>query len=76
MKPKLEFVNHILREIKEKDLHRQLRYGHVRESHITIGAKKLINLCSNDYLGLQGSKIEAGQLQSSFAPCFRKRRFV
>ncbi|QLH08884.1 aminotransferase class I/II-fold pyridoxal phosphate-dependent enzyme [Candidatus Nitrosotenuis sp. DW1] len=65
MKPKLEFVNHILREIKEKDLHRQLRYGHIRESHITIGAKKLINLCSNDYLGLQGNKIEAGQLQSS-----------
>ncbi len=65
MKPKLEFVNRLLREIKKENLHRQLRYGHVDESHITIGTKKLINLCSNDYLGLQVKKNQVNQLQSS-----------
>lgn len=65
MKPKLEFVNRLLREIKKEDLHRQLRYGQVRESRITIGGKTLINLCSNDYLGLQVKKSQINQLQSS-----------
>ncbi len=65
MKPKLEFVSHLLREIKKEDLHRQLRYGHVKESRITIGGKTLINLCSNDYLGLQVKKSQVNQLQSS-----------
>ncbi|MFI5416969.1 MAG: aminotransferase class I/II-fold pyridoxal phosphate-dependent enzyme, partial [Nitrososphaerales archaeon] len=65
MKPKLEFVDRLLREIKKENLHRQLRDGYVRESHITIGTKKLINLCSNDYLGLQVKKNVINQLQSS-----------
>lgn len=65
MKPKLKFVNHLLREIKKENLYRQLRYGHVNESHITIGTKKLINLCSNDYLGLHVKKNQINQLQSS-----------
>jgi glycine C-acetyltransferase len=65
LKPKLKFVNHLLREIKKENLHRQLRYGHINESHITIGTKKLINLCSNDYLGLQVKKNQINQLQSS-----------
>lgn len=65
MKPKLEFVDKILGEIKKENLYRKLRYGHVDESHITIGTKKLINLCSNDYLGLQVKKSPVNQLQSS-----------
>lgn len=65
MKHKLEFVDRLLREIKKENLHRHLRDGHVNESHITIGTKRLINLCSNDYLGLHGKEIKASQLQSS-----------
>ena len=65
MKPKLRFVNHLLREIKKENLYRHLQYGHVNESHITIGTKKLINLCSNDYLGLQVKKTQINQMQSS-----------
>lgn len=65
MKPKLEFVDKILGEIKKESLYRKMRYGHVNESHITIGAKRLINLCSNDYLGLQIKKTRATQMQSS-----------
>ncbi|TBR22660.1 MAG: aminotransferase class I/II-fold pyridoxal phosphate-dependent enzyme, partial [Candidatus Nitrosotenuis sp.] len=65
MKPKLEFVDKILGEIKKENLYRKLRYGHVDESHITIGTKRLINLCSNDYLGLKVKKSPVNQLQSS-----------
>jgi glycine C-acetyltransferase len=65
LKPKLKFVNHLLREIKKENLYRHLRYGHVNESYITIGTKKLINLCSNDYLGLQVKKTQINQMQSS-----------
>ena len=65
MKPKLKFASQILDEIKKESLYRQLRYAHVNQSHITINAKKLINLCSNDYLGLQTKKIQTSQMQSS-----------
>lgn len=65
MKPRLRFVNHLLREIKKENLYRHLHYGRINESHITIGTKKLINLCSNDYLGLQVKKTQINQLQSS-----------
>ena len=65
MKHKLEFVDGILGEIKEENLYRNLRYGHVSKSHIIIGAKKLVNLCSNDYLGLDVKKIQTSQTQSS-----------
>ena len=65
MKHKFKFVNQILEEIKREDLYRHLRYGHVNGSHITIGTKRLINLCSNDYLGLEVKKITTNQLQSS-----------
>ena len=33
--------------------------------HITINGKKLLNLCSNDYLGIPTTKISNKQLQSS-----------
>ncbi|HSA98925.1 MAG TPA: aminotransferase class I/II-fold pyridoxal phosphate-dependent enzyme, partial [Candidatus Nitrosotenuis sp.] len=65
MKPKLGFVDKLLGEIRKEDLYRSLRYGHVSGSHITIGTKKLINLCSNDYLGLQVKKGAISQAQSS-----------
>ncbi|MGI0004212.1 MAG: aminotransferase class I/II-fold pyridoxal phosphate-dependent enzyme, partial [Candidatus Nitrosotenuis sp.] len=65
MKHKLRFVDEILRELKNEDLYRQLRYGVVKGPSITIGAKKLLNFCSNDYLGLKDTKISPRQIQSS-----------
>ena len=65
MKYKLNFIDLELTKIKEINLYRQLQYGKTHGSHITIKGKKLINLCSNDYLGIPITKIQTNQLQSS-----------
>jgi glycine C-acetyltransferase len=51
--------------IKENHLHRKLKYGKVDGASITIQGKNLINLCSNDYLGIPVSRLKIKQLQSS-----------
>jgi len=58
-------VNTELHAIKQNNLYRKLRYGKTEGSHITINGKKLLNLCSNDYLGIPTTKIQFKQLQSS-----------
>ena len=65
MKHKLNFINSEILGIKENNLHRKLQYGKSQGAHITIKNKKLINLCSNDYLGIPITKIQTNQLQSS-----------
>jgi len=65
LKHKLEFIDSELGKIKQNNLYRKLRYGKVQDSHITINGKKLVNLCSNDYLGIPTTKIQFKQLQSS-----------
>ena len=65
MKPKLAFVNNQLDKIKKADLYREMRYGHVNGPHIIIRNKSLLNLCSNDYLGIHISDNLSGQMQSS-----------
>ena len=62
---KLDFVNAELQAIKQNNLYRKLRYGKANGAHITINGQKLLNLCSNDYLGIPITKIQANQLQSS-----------
>ena len=64
-KHKLQFIDSELGKIKQNNLYRKLRYGKVEKAHITINGKKLLNLCSNDYLGIQTTKIRFKQLQSS-----------
>ena len=65
MKHKLNFIDLELDKIKDNNLHRKLQYGKAQGAHITIKNKKLINLCSNDYLGIPITKIQTNQLQSS-----------
>lgn len=65
MKQKLENIQSRLSEIKRQNLYRQLKYGKVSGPYITINSKKLVNFCSNDYLGLSSTKITSSQLQSS-----------
>jgi glycine C-acetyltransferase len=64
-KHKLDFIDSELGKIKQNNLYRKLRYGKVENSQITINGKKLLNLCSNDYLGILTTKIQFKQLQSS-----------
>ena len=65
MKPKFSFVDSELGQIKKNNLLRKLRYGIVDGASITIRGKKLLNLCSNDYLGIPSAKPSAKQMQSS-----------
>ena len=64
-KSKLDFVNSELQNLKQINLYRKLKYGKSNGSQITINNKKLLNLCSNDYLGIPTTKIQINQLQSS-----------
>ena len=54
-----------LENLKQKNLYRKMRYGIAKDSKITINHKQLLNLCSNDYLGIPTTKIQIKQLQSS-----------
>ncbi len=64
-KHKLNFVDSELTNLKQNNLYRKLRYGVAKGSTITIKSKKLVNLCSNDYLGIPATKIQIKQLESS-----------
>ena len=65
MKYKLNFIDVELEKLKQNNLYRKLRYVKSHGAHITINQKKLLNLCSNDYLGIPTTKIQINQLQSS-----------
>ena len=64
-KHKLDFIDLELQNLKQANLYRKLRYGISTGSKITIKNKKLLNLSSNDYLGIPTTKITIKQLQSS-----------
>ena len=64
-KHKLNFIDSELEKIRRNNLYRKLQYGKTNGAHITINGKKLLNLCSNDYLGIPTTKIQFKQLQSS-----------
>ena len=64
-KHKLNFVDSELENLKKNNLYRKLRFGINHGSEIIIDKKKLLNLCSNDYLGIPTTKISMKQLQSS-----------
>ena len=65
MKPKLRFVDSELEKIKQNHLYRKLKYGTTNGAIIAIQQKKLINLCSNDYLGIPPLNMKLKQMQSS-----------
>lgn len=65
MKPKFNFINKRLSSIRKAHLYRSLLDSKISGPFITIKRKKLINLSSNDYLGLGNAKTTSTQLQSS-----------
>ena len=64
-KHNLSFIDSELRRIRKEHLYRKLRYGRTAGSHITIDGKRLLNLCSNDYLGINTGNMGFRQMQSS-----------
>lgn len=65
MKHKFDFVTVNLEKIKSRNLYRKLHDNKIHGPYITVKRKKLINLCSNDYLGLHINQISKKQTQSS-----------
>ncbi len=50
------FAAEILRAARGDGLYRRLRHGQTSGQYITIDGHSLINLCSNDYLGMGGQQ--------------------
>jgi len=65
LKPKLAFVEPLLVKIKKDNLYRKMQDVKNRGPYIYIKRKKLLNLCSNDYLGLSSIRNYSDQLQTS-----------
>jgi len=65
LKPRLGFVRARLSDLKKHELYRKLLSVRLSGQHIIFENKKLVNLSSNDYLGLGLTKIPKSQLQSS-----------
>ncbi|OLE40925.1 MAG: 8-amino-7-oxononanoate synthase [Thaumarchaeota archaeon 13_1_20CM_2_38_5] len=65
MKHKFSFVNNRLTKIRRDNLYRKLVSNKILGPHVIIRGKRLINLSSNDYLGLGFNKIPTMQTQSS-----------
>jgi len=65
LKHKFDFVNSSLKKLKDRNLYRTLLHGSDEGPYFIFKRRKLINLCSNDYLGLVTNHILNKQLQSS-----------
>jgi glycine C-acetyltransferase len=65
LKPKFGFVDSEIKQIKQNHLYRKLKYGTTNGGIITIQGKNLVNLCSNDYLGIPTTNLKIRQMQSS-----------
>ena len=65
MKHKFEYINSELKEIRKRDLYRKMHNSKITGAYITINSKTLINLCSNDYLGITQPKLPNKQNQAS-----------
>jgi len=65
LKHNLKFIDDELEQIKKNHLYRHLKFSKSSGPYITINNKKLLNLCSNDYLGIPPSKPSIKQIQSS-----------
>ena len=65
MKHKLEFINVELNKLKNDNLFRELENTIINKQYIHSKNKKLLNLSSNDYLGLNIGNLHFNQFQSS-----------
>jgi len=69
---KYEHVKAQLEDFKRNNIYRRLLTTQVRENDFFLNGKKVINLCSNDYLGLSQNKIIVEKTKGSLkqiSPC-------
>lgn len=72
MASKYEHVKAQLEDFKRNNIYRRLLTTQVRENDFFLNGKKVINLCSNDYLGLSQNKIIVEKTKGSLkqiSPC-------
>jgi len=65
LKHKFEYINSELKKIRKHNLYRKMYDSKITDACISINSKTLINLCSNDYLGIAQPKLSNKQNQSS-----------
>ena len=65
MNHKFDFVNNRINKLKKDNLYRELQHTSVKKQYIHTKNKKLLNLSSNDYLGLDIGNLNFKQFQSS-----------
>lgn len=58
MKRDLKFIDDIITKIKYNNTYRKLKFGNIIGKYVNIDGKKLLNLCSNNYLGIENTNIE------------------
>ena len=62
---RLSFARDELDGLRRRGLYRSLSYGSVSGPYLTVDGKRLINLGSNDYLGIRSAWEAPSQMQSS-----------
>ena len=62
---RLGFAAEALASLRGEGLHREMLPSRAEGSRVTVGGRSLVNLCSNDYLGLPPTTLPPGQMQSS-----------
>ncbi|MBP2624407.1 MAG: pyridoxal phosphate-dependent aminotransferase family protein [Nitrosopumilaceae archaeon] len=58
MKRDLKFIDDIITKIKYNNTYRKLKFGNIIGKYVNIDGKKLLNLCSNNYLGIENTNIK------------------
>jgi len=69
---KYDYINEQLEEYREKNIYRKLLTSQIKDNTFYLGNKKVINLCSNDYLGLSRNNSVLSKIRHSLvqvSPC-------
>jgi glycine C-acetyltransferase len=69
---KYDHISDQLHEFREKNIYRELLTSQIKNNKFYLGNKKVINLCSNDYLGLSRNRSVLSKMRYSLtqvSPC-------
>ena len=72
MASKYDHINNQLHEYREKNIYREPLTSEIKGNTFYLGNKKVINLCSNDYLGLSQNNTVLSKIRDSLiqvSPC-------